>query len=358
MKIVVQLDSRANKDGLHNVIIMVTFSRTVKRTLNTGLKTEKRYFDKRSGEINNDPMGSSIIWTQKNKIETWRKTEMLNNRRLTVESFDAWLNRGGAGETFNSFYQERLSNDSTLAYVSERDQQQTLNLLNEFRPRIMFTQLNKRFVIDWNNFLAKEGYSTNTIKKHHKNVKKFVNLAIDHGKLEVTLDQHPYRSFRSPTKESDRTFLTVEEMHTIAAGDFGAANPTRDLFLFACNTGLRFSDTQSEISYTDIGIEYRPIKTQRTTGLVRVPYDVMIQPDHVRKFATKPLPQISNVSANRDLKNIMVDTDIEKLLTFHVARHTFLTNVARITGNLFKVMKYGGLKKTDTAMVYVHLAGV
>lgn len=30
----------------------------------------------------------------------------------------------------------------------------------------------------------------------------------------------------------------------------------------------------------------------------------------------------------------------------------------RMTGNLFKVMKYAGLRKADTAMVYIHLAGV
>jgi integrase len=54
----------------------------------------------------------------------------------------------------------------------------------------------------------------------------------------------------------------------------------------------------------------------------------------------------------------MIAAEIDKLLTFHVARHTFLTHVAKNTGSIFQVMKYGGLRKTDTAMIYVHLAGV
>jgi len=68
--------------------------------------------------------------------------------------------------------------------------------------------------------------------------------------------------------------------------------------------------------------------------------------------------KITNPEVNRYLKTLMNDCEIDKLLTFHVARHTYLTHLARTTGNLFKVMKYAGLRKTETAMVYVHLAGV
>jgi site-specific recombinase XerD len=81
------------------------------------------------------------------------------------------------------------------------------------------------------------------------------------------------------------------------------------------------------------------------------------QSDIVTGYKLSPVA-ITNPEVNRYLKTLMNDCDIDKLLTFHVARHTFLTHLARTTGNLFKVMKYAGLRKTETAMVYVHLAGV
>ena len=47
---------------------------------------------------------------------------------------------------------------------------------------------------------------------------------------------------------------------------------------------------------------------------------------------------------------------IGKKMSAHVGRHTFLTHIAAKTGNVFTVMSLGGIRKVDTAMVYVHLA--
>jgi site-specific recombinase XerD len=234
-----------------------------------------------------------------------------------------------------------------------------LQIINLFNPAIHFRDIDKQLIVKFHNFLSGLGFAQNTIKKHHKDFKKFINRAIDEGKLSVTLEKHPYRGFSVPAKQSNREHLTPSEMQKIKDAQLtGREAEVRDLFLFSCDTGVRFSDTQGDgIKWRNEGIEYTPTKTQKYTSVVRVPYDVMQYPDFV-KSSKGNLVKITNPEANRYLKNIMLSCDIDKLLTFHVSRHTFCTNVARKTGNLFKLMKYAGLRKTDTAMIYIHLAGV
>lgn len=358
MKIVATLDRRPDREGLYSVLIFLRFPGNIRRQIATGVKVRKKDWDSKANQCRSDA-DAVVVDKILETVKAWRRGLLVNGRQVTSDMFDDWLHVKEQGDTFNAFYDDMLKQQYSLNEVSIRDQRQTLNLLNAYKHDIGFRELNKKTVMGFNEYLAKQGFATNTIKKHHKNLKKYVNLAIDHGKLEVTLDRHPYRSFRVAGKESDRVHLSEHEIEMIRDADLtGRAVDVRRLFLFASMTGIRFNDTQeSDIRWRDEGIEYTPGKTKRTTGLVRVPYDVMWMPEVVRDYYLKPV-KITNPECNRVLKEIMVVSEVDKLLTFHVSRHTFLTMVAKKTGNLFKVMKYAGLKKTDTAMVYVNLGGV
>jgi site-specific recombinase XerD len=59
---------------------------------------------------------------------------------------------------------------------------------------------------------------------------------------------------------------------------------------------------------------------------------------------------------NFHLKTVSVDCNSPFPLTFHVARHSFCTRIAMQTGSVFEVMRYAGILKIDTAMIYVNLA--
>jgi len=73
-------------------------------------------------------------------------------------------------------------------------------------------------------------------------------------------------------------------------------------------------------------------------------------------FEGRPKIEAQNAVDNKNLKIIAMATGIYKPLTFHASRHSALTEVAAKTGNVFSVMKFGGIRKVDTAMIYVHLA--
>jgi integrase/recombinase XerD len=359
MNFVAILDHRPDKHNEKRILIRCRFEDKKQRFFNTQIKcTDRQWSKKRRRVINND-LKNRIIEKALLAIQNWKLEIIASGMRPTAELFDDWNSESTTGETFNDFYYYTLENDNTMLEASKRSQRRTLELIGLFKQNIRFDELNRKFVIDFHNFISGYGFAQNTLKSHHKNLKKFINAAITAGKISPTIDTHPYRGFSISAKPSDRVHLTDAELKIIREKEMkGTQARVRDLFLFSCDTGMRFSDTQGDgIRWTEEGVEYSPEKTQKYTGLVRVPFEVMQYPEHVQACKGK-LIKISNPEANRYLKSIMIDCELDKLLTFHVSRHTFCTNVARKTGNLFKLMKYAGLRKTDTAMIYIHLSGV
>jgi len=87
---------------------------------------------------------------------------------------------------------------------------------------------------------------------HHKQVKKYIHLAIKKDLLEP--NKNPYLKFQVKTAPTERIVLSQEEVAKIEAMNFTRDNVhldlVRDMFLFSSYTGLRFSDTCAR--YEDI----------------------------------------------------------------------------------------------------------
>ena len=343
-----------NKRGLGPVVIVVRMGRNYRRHLQTGIELKPGQWDKKKGRCKLVALQNKID-AKINQIEAWKIGQIEKGLQPDGKMFDFWLKNGALADDFLHFYGVTLDKDKSLLDESKRSQKRTLFFLRECFNKIPFENLKRMMVDEFNNYLAACGLSQNTIKAHHKNFKKFINLAIDYGKLKITIDQHPYRTFKTGAWISKRDYLTCDDLSKIDKCQLsGKDERVKDLFLFSCATGMRFKDTQTaHIAINDGVLTYTPGKTIKHTGAVSLPVDVVCA-DWIRL----PLVRITNQEANRVLKYIMIQTEIEKVLTFHVSRHTFLTHVAKNTGSIFKVMKYGGLKKTDTAMIYVHLAGI
>lgn len=64
---------------------------------------------------------------------------------------------------------------------------------------------------------------------------------------------NPFAGIQYRQQENDPTFLTLEEVKTIAGMEFPVArlNIVRDMFLFSCFTGLAFIDAK-ELKRTEI----------------------------------------------------------------------------------------------------------
>jgi site-specific recombinase XerD len=136
----------------------------------------------------------------------------------------------------------------------------------------------------------------------------------------------------------------------------------RDIFLFSCYTGLAYADLQKltplEISTGIDGGKWIFTRRQKTDTPSRIPLLPMAQQileryiDHpLFREKDKVLPILSNQKMNQYLKEIADACQINKHLTFHIARHTFATTITLSNGvpieTVSKMLGHRNLKTTQ-----------
>ena len=82
-----------------------------------------------------------------------------------------------------------------------------------FRPHATFKDVNSRFVFEFERFLYNKNLQTNTVAKHMKHLRLFVNSSIDNGYLSP--EDYAFKRYRIKTKEFKHAFLTSEEVNKL-----------------------------------------------------------------------------------------------------------------------------------------------
>ena len=167
-------------------------------------------------------------------------------------------------------------------------------------------------------------------------------------------------------KEVERVYLSEEEIQNIINKDFKTERLSlvRDIFLFSCFTGLAYIDvknlTKSHISIGIDGEKWIFTHRQKTESASKIPILPVTQMI-IDKYADHPksnnedrlLPILTNQKMNAYLKEIAGVCEIEKELTFHIARHTFATTVTLTNGvPIESVSKMLGHKNLRTTQHY------
>lgn len=308
-----------------------------------------------------------IIKEFRHKIEAYETGLIFQDIVLNFNLLESFLKKD-MPQSFNEFVQEQLDADSSLKGSTKRSHQNTINKLNKFRDRIEFGKINYTLIEGFDNFLRKEELNLNSIQGHHKRLSKYITIAV-HKEL---IDKNPYSNFTVKGEEVDRTFLLMEEIEKIVAADFSEfpmINRIRDLFLFGCYTGLRFSDLMNlapeHLEESSRGITIK-IKQQKVNTTVYLPLQSLFNGKAIpilekyRKEAQGSretiFQDISNQKANQFLKFIQQDAGINKNLSMHTARHTFGTQIAARTNDPYLISKLMGHRDLKTSQAYVHLA--
>ncbi len=146
--------------------------------------------------------------------------------------------------SFISFIKSEIETDRSVTTKTKAQHQNTLNILQKFKVEdILFSDLSFALIDKFNNHLIERKYRQNTIHKHHKNLKKFIGLAI---KKEFTEIKNPYDKYKVKSEQKPRDILNMAEVDALAKLIFNKnaekLAQVRDMFLFACYTGLRISD--------------------------------------------------------------------------------------------------------------------
>jgi site-specific recombinase XerD len=219
------------------------------------------------------------------------------------------------------------------------------------------------FINDFDFYLRNtKNCNNNSTIKYIRNFGKIVKQCYVNGWLE----KDPFLNYRGKVKEVERTYLTELEIEVILNKNFkvNRLELVRDIFLFSCFTGLAYIDvynlTKSNIIVGIDGEKWISTHRQKTESASKIPILPVTQMI-IDKYENHPqsnnedrlLPILSNQKMNAYLKEIVAICEIEKELTFHIARHTFATTVTLTNGvPIESVSKMLGHKNLRTTQHY------
>ena len=270
-----------------------------------------------------------------------------------------------AGQTSFSLFMKNEITQSNLKLSTLKNHFSTLQVLSSFKTDVSFNDLSFNFLCDFEHFLLEQKYHRNTIAKHMKHLKRYVNLAINKDLFE--LQKYPFRKYKIKYMESKRGHLTPEELgrlEKVAPKLQRTLRRTLDMFLFSCYTGLRFSDIVNirpdnfHLIDDKLWLVYSSVKTDVN---VRLPLFLLFDGkalavyERYRKRYSRTLFGVSvsaNSNVNKQLKRICRLAEIDKRLSFHMARHTNATLLLYNGANITTVQKLLGHKSVRTTEIY------
>jgi site-specific recombinase XerD len=228
---------------------------------------------------------------------------------------------------------------------------------------IEISKINHAFITDYEFYLRSvRNCANNTAVKYIKNFSKIIKICLANDWLE----KNPFANYKAKVKEVERVYLTEKEVQNIIEKDLknDRLSLVRDIFLFSCFTGLAYIDvknlTKSHISLGIDGEKWIFTHRQKTESASKIPILPVTQMI-IDKYENHPqcvnedklLPILSNQKMNAYLKEIGAVCEIEKELTFHIARHTFATTVTLTNGvPIESVSKMLGHKNLRTTQHY------
>ena len=227
---------------------------------------------------------------------------------------------------------------------------------------ISLNKLNYDFVYNFSHYILLNTKCThNGMMKHIQRLKKITNFCIKNNY--ITND--PFIGFKIKFKKSNRVYINNEELYILKSIKLNKSlNKIRDIFLFACYTGLSYIDLYNlnikNIQIGDDNLKWIFIKRHKTD----IPSNLPILPPALtilNKYKTQNningiFPMISNQKTNIALKEIARLCNFNKKLTFHCARHTFATTITLTNGvPIETVSKMLGHNNIKTTQIYARV---
>ncbi|MDO1451028.1 site-specific integrase [Rhodocytophaga aerolata] len=321
------------------------------------------------------------------KVERIKRLATQRNIEPTIDHIKeqlALLERPILPDTSKDFFKmyENFIEESKSrrAYNTIKQHRTAINHLISFQQTYKYTitleSINMDFYVKFTSYLSKElQLNPNSVGDILKNLKIFLNELTEKGiNTNLTFKS---KAFKKPSAPVEITTLTQQELDTLFTlelSDNKKLDKVRDLFIFSCTTGLRFSDMANlkPENIKEDTIEFITIKTKDQLSVPIIFYARQI----LVKYGNK-LPRVmSNQKMNDYLKELgkvaglshqvqkvkflgvkRIDTRVPKfeLLSTHTARRTFVTLSLEKGMRPEEVMRITGHKNIKTLMKYVKI---
>lgn len=228
---------------------------------------------------------------------------------------------------------------------------------------IPLVEIGHKFITDLECYLRTVSKcNENTTAKFLQTFKMIIIRARNNGYIKAD----PFANYKIRLKRVDRGYLTEEELKVLRETPITSKRvaQVRDVFLFACYTGLAYIDLKllraENIRTSFDGNQWIMTHRHKTDTPVNVPIlDIPMELIERYKGVSKKgyiLPIVSNQKMNQYLKDVAEACGIEKNITFHMARHTFATTVTLSQGvPIESVSKMLGHTQIKTTQIYARI---
>lgn len=228
---------------------------------------------------------------------------------------------------------------------------------------IPLVEIGHKFITDLECYLRTVSKcNENTTAKFLQTFKMIIIRARNNGYIKGD----PFANYKIRLKRVDRGYLTEEELKVLRETPIPSKRvaQVRDVFLFACYTGLAYIDLKllraENIRTSFDGNQWIMTHRHKTDTAVNVPIlDIPMELIERYRGQSKKgyiLPILSNQKMNQYLKDVAKACGIEKNITFHMARHTFATTVTLSQGvPIESVSKMLGHTQIKTTQIYARI---
>lgn len=290
-------------------------------------------------------------------------------------------------KSFSEYFDDFLTEfkiSKQLSYKSAKNYITTKNKILEFDKNISFEDFTREkltYFIAWlqDNFSSKN----RTVKKHIIGIKTFLRWA-NQKKLHTNRE---YEDFNPTFKNTEQKviFLTPTEFQEFKnfeiPTEYKYLELTKDIFLFQCYTGLRYSDVVN-LKKGDIKEGYIEITTMKTTDSLQIELNKSSRMilEKYKDFVSqnnKALPTINLKQTNKFLKELCRLVGINEpirqtyyigsqrideikpkyeYISSHAGRRTFICNAIYLGIPPQVIMKWTGHKNYESMKPYIDIA--
>jgi len=234
-----------------------------------------------------------------------------------------------------------------------------------------FEDVNTRFYEGFVSYLQSLGFTNNSIGKHIKVLKTFINEAPLSLKNKADLTK-----FKVFTEDVDSVFLDEQELHKLSTCSLsGRLAKVRDWFLLLAWTGCRYSDSE-KISKTDIKNGFITFRQQKTNEKVTIPIHPGVL-EVLEKYNYQMPKPLSNQRFNEYIKEVAKTAGIDQMETItktvggvltstqvpkycligsHTGRRSFCTNMYLRGIPTYTIMAISGHRTEKSFLKYLRVS--
>lgn len=241
----------------------------------------------------------------------------------------------------------------------------SINNFKIFKDNLYLSEINITTIKDYHYYL-KSNFAQNTVVKRLSHLKDILKEAENQCLIEKT----PFVRFKIGTYEKKQNPLTDMELQRIEKTVFSMEQKhlevIKDMFLFACYTGLSFIDviqlSKNQILETS-DCNVLEVKRQKTKELSVIPLNIFYgKPQRIIDKYLQPekeniFPKLVNQYVNRQLKVIAQIANFQRFnLSFRTSRATCATCLLNLGLSMDSVAKVIGHSTTKYTKDYAKLA--